>query len=84
MMKILQMSYKKRGTIEFVFEDFPYSKVTMAPIKGYYFVRAIKWSRRDRAVTRHDLEKFEWAANQALGTTAFYRKRKAFRIPSSQ
>ncbi|UTQ07847.1 hypothetical protein NMK97_16305 [Bacillus amyloliquefaciens] len=75
---------QKRGTIEFVFEDFPHSKVTMAPIKGYYFVRAIKWSRRDRAVTRHDLEKFEWAANQALGTTAFYRKRKAFRIPSSQ
>ncbi|GJJ26973.1 hypothetical protein BVN1_27370 [Bacillus velezensis] len=84
MMKILQMSYKKRGTIEFVFEDFPHSKVTMAPIKGYYFVRAIKWSRRDRAVTRHDLEKFEWAANQALGTTAFYRKRKAFHIPSSK
>ncbi len=51
---------QKRGTIEFVFEDFPHSKVTMAPIKGYYFVRAIKWSRRDRAVTRHDLEKFEW------------------------
>ncbi|MBT2575587.1 hypothetical protein J7E26_16935 [Bacillus sp. ISL-51] len=83
-MKILQMFYKKRGYIEFVFEDFPYSKVTMAPIKGYYFVRTIKWSSRDRAVTRHDLEKFEWAANQTLGTTAFYRKRKAFHIPSSQ
>ncbi|AFZ91906.1 hypothetical protein B938_14480 [Bacillus velezensis AS43.3] len=33
-MKILQMSYKKRGTIEFVFEDFPHSKVTMRRLKG--------------------------------------------------
>lgn len=75
-MKILQMSYKKRGTIEFVFEDFPHSKVTMAPIKGYYFVRAIKWSRRDRAVTRHDLEKFEWPQTKRSARRLFTGKEK--------
>lgn len=50
-MNILQYSYKKRGKIEFVFEGWPHSKVTMAPIKGYYFVRFIKWSSLDPIVT---------------------------------
>lgn len=45
-MNILQYSYKKRGKIEFVFEGWPHSKVTMVPIKGYYFVRFIKWSKQ--------------------------------------
>ncbi|CUB26203.1 hypothetical protein BN2127_JRS7_01143 [Bacillus subtilis] len=84
MMNILQYSYKKRGKIEFVFEGWPHSKVTMAPIKGYYFVRFIKWSSLDPIVTRHDLEKMEWAANQFFGTAPFYRKRKAFETPSSR
>lgn len=50
-MNILQYSYKKRGKIEFVFEGWPHSKVTMVPIKGYYFVRFIKWSSQDPIVT---------------------------------
>ncbi|MCC2930510.1 hypothetical protein P9B58_19405 [Bacillus mojavensis] len=82
-MNILQYSYKKKGKIEFVFEDWPHSKVTMAPIQGYYFVRCIKWSSQDPIVTRTDLEKMEWAANQYVGTAPFYRKRKAFETPSS-
>ncbi|MCY8960450.1 hypothetical protein [Bacillus atrophaeus] len=82
-MNILLYSYKKRGEIQFVFEGWPHSKVIMAPIKGYYFVRLIRWSGRDPIVTRHDLEKMEWAANQYLGTVPFYRKRKALQIPSS-
>ncbi|MEC1662948.1 hypothetical protein [Bacillus halotolerans] len=82
-MNILQYSYKKKGKIEFVFEDWPHSKVTMAPIKGYYFVRFIKWNSQDPIVTRNDLEKMEWAANQYVGTAPFYRKRKAFETPSS-
>lgn len=57
-MNILQYSYKKRGKIEFVFEGWPHSKVTMVPIKGYYFVRFIKWSSQDPIVTRNDLEKW--------------------------
>lgn len=84
MMNILQYSYKKRGKIEFVFEGWPHSKVTMAPIKGYYFVRFIKWSSQDPIVTRNDLEKMEWVANQYFGTAPFYRKRKAFEAPSSR
>ncbi|MGF2819070.1 hypothetical protein ACQUF8_08735 [Bacillus subtilis] len=82
-MNILQYSYKKRGEIEFVFEGWPHSKVTMVPIKGYYFVRFIKWSSQDPIVTRNDLEKMEWAVNQYFGTAPFYRKRKAFETPSS-
>lgn len=82
-MNILQYSYKKRGKIEFVFEGWPHSKVTMVPIKGCYFVRFIKWSSQDPIVTRNDLEKMEWAVNQYFGTAPFYRKRKAFETPSS-
>ncbi|MCY8511517.1 hypothetical protein MOD07_18420 [Bacillus mojavensis] len=82
-MNIHQYSYKKKGKIEFVFEDWPHSKVTMAAIQGYYFVRCIKWSSQDPIVTRTDLEKMEWAANQYVGTAPFYRKRKAFETPSS-
>ncbi|TWP01896.1 hypothetical protein EUA35_15625 [Bacillus subtilis] len=52
-------------------------------VKGYYFVRFIKWSSQDPIVTRNDLEKMEWAANQYFGTAPFYRKRKAFETPSS-
>lgn len=74
-MEIISHSYRKRGGIEFVFAQFPNSKALLVPIKNYYFVRSVRWSSQDPAVTRKDLEIMEIAVNEFLGTIDFYRQR---------
>ncbi|KAB2331827.1 hypothetical protein [Bacillus mesophilum] len=74
-MKILSHSYRKRGGIEFVFAEFPNSKVLLVPIKKYYFVKSVRWSAEDPPVSRRDLEKMEIAVNELLGTIDFYKQR---------
>ncbi|QKN77634.1 hypothetical protein GZ55_07025 [Bacillus pumilus] len=78
-MDILKHSYRKKGQIEFWFDEFPYSSAVLTPIRHYYFVCYIKWSRHDPPVTRKDLEKMEILANTMLGTLQDYRKRKAYK-----
>ncbi|MGK9488213.1 hypothetical protein C6Y01_11710 [Bacillus sp. NMCC46] len=78
-MDILKHSYRKKGQIEFWFDEFPYSSAVLTPIRHYYFVRYVKWSRHDPPVTRKDLEKMEILANTMLGTLQDYRKRKAYK-----
>ncbi|APH05681.1 hypothetical protein [Bacillus weihaiensis] len=78
-MKIVNHSYQKRGKIEFMFDEFPFSKVVLAPIKNYYFVRTVKWDPNDRVVKRADLEKMEQLVNEFLGCMEFYKQRKAYR-----
>ncbi|MBB6600818.1 hypothetical protein [Bacillus pumilus] len=82
-MDILKHSYRKKGQIEFWFDEFPHSPATLTPIRHYYFVRYVKWSRHDPPVTRKDLEKMELLANTMLGTLQDYRKRKAYKSPLS-
>ncbi|PRS58788.1 hypothetical protein C6344_10070 [Bacillus sp. GBSW19] len=82
-MDILKHSYRKKGQIEFWFDEFPYSSAVLTPIRHYYFVRYVKWSRHDPPVTRKDLEKMEILANKMLGTLQDYRKRKAYKSPLS-
>ncbi|MBR0620985.1 hypothetical protein P2Q02_13250 [Bacillus pumilus] len=82
-MDILKHSYRKKGQIEFWFDEFPYSSAVLTPIRRYYFVRYVKWSRHDSPVTRKDLEKMEILANTMLGTLQDYRKRKAYKSPLS-
>ncbi|AOC55639.1 MULTISPECIES: hypothetical protein [Bacillus] len=82
-MDILKHSYRKKGQIEFWFDEFPYSSAVLTPIRHYYFVRYVKWSRHDPPVTRKDLEKMEILANTMLGTLQDYRKRKAYKSPLS-
>ncbi|MCY7618459.1 hypothetical protein MH116_11370 [Bacillus pumilus] len=78
-MDILKHSYRKKGQIEFWFDEFPYSSAVLTPIRHYYFVRYVKWSRHDPPVTRKDLETMEILANTMLGTLQDYRKRKAYK-----
>ncbi|TXC90435.1 hypothetical protein FS935_10855 [Metabacillus litoralis] len=78
-MKIINHSYKRRGTIEFMFDDYPFSKVIFSPIKNYYFVRTVRWDPADSVVTRNDLEKMEILANEFLGCLDFYKDRKAYK-----
>ncbi|MED1749945.1 MAG: hypothetical protein ACQEUO_05695 [Bacillota bacterium] len=82
-MDILKHSYRKKGQIEFVFDDFPHSPAVLTPIRHYYFARYVKWSRHDPPVTRNDLEEMEILANTMLGTLQDYRKRKAYKGPLS-
>ncbi|MDR4250419.1 hypothetical protein [Bacillus pumilus] len=82
-MDILKHSYRKKGQIEFWFDEFPYSSAVLTPIRHYYIVRYVKWSRHDPPVTRKDLEKMEILANTMLGTLQDYRKRKAYKSPLS-
>ncbi|MFN3090984.1 hypothetical protein ABEO94_14530 [Bacillus pumilus] len=82
-MDILKHSYRKKGQIEFWFDEFPHSSAVLTPIRHYYFVRYVKWSRHDPPVTRKDLEKMEILANTMLGTLQDYRKRKAYKSPLS-
>ncbi|AZV53506.1 hypothetical protein DKE43_10505 [Bacillus pumilus] len=81
-MDILKHSYRKKGQIEFWFDEFPYSSAVLTPIRHYYFVRYVKWSRHDPPVTRKDLEKMEILANTMLGTLQDYRN-KAYKSPLS-
>ncbi|WP_111292503.1 hypothetical protein [Bacillus safensis] len=82
-MDILKHSYRKKGQIEFWFDDFPQSPAVLTPIRHYYFVRYVKWCRHDPPVTRKDLEEMEVLANTMLGTLQNYRKRKAYKSPLS-
>ncbi|MEH3000504.1 MULTISPECIES: hypothetical protein [Bacillus] len=82
-MDILKHSYRKKGQIECWFDEFPHSSAVLTPIRHYYFVRYVKWSRHDPPVTRKDLEKMEILANTMLGTLQDYRKRKAYKSPLS-
>ncbi len=77
-MKIIHHSYRRRGQIEFIFEEFPNSKVVFSPIKDYYFIRTVRWNREDSVVTRRDLEKMELIVNEFLGSIDFYKQRKAY------
>ena len=78
-MKIIHHSYKRRGQIEFMFEEFPHSKVVFSPIKNYYFIRTVRWNREDPVVTRRDLEKMELEVNEFLGSIEWYKQRKAYK-----
>ncbi|MEE3603782.1 hypothetical protein [Bacillus altitudinis] len=82
-MEILKHSYRKKGQIEFLFDDFPHSLAVLTPIRHYYFVRYVKWNQHDPPVTRNDLEEMEILANAMLGTLHDYRKRKAYKGPLS-
>ncbi|MDJ0286908.1 MULTISPECIES: hypothetical protein [Bacillus] len=82
-MEILKHSYRKKGQIEFLFDDFPHSPAVLIPIRHYYFVRYVKWNQHDPPVTRNDLEEMEILANKMLGTLHDYRKRKAYKGPLS-
>ncbi|MCV9886404.1 hypothetical protein OIH86_12220 [Metabacillus halosaccharovorans] len=78
-MKIIHHSYRRRGQIEFMFEEFPHSKVVFSPIKNYYFIRTVRWNREDPVVTRRDLEKMELEVNEFLGSIECYKQRKAYK-----
>jgi len=78
-MEIMKHSYRKRGTVEFIFNKFPQSKVVFYPIKNYYFIRTVKWHSEDPIVTRGDLEEMELLSNELLGTIEFYKQRKNYR-----
>ncbi|AOZ89531.1 hypothetical protein BK049_12990 [Bacillus xiamenensis] len=82
-MEILNHSYRKKGQIECLFDDFPHSPAVLTPIRHYYFVRYVKWSKHDPPVTRNDLEEMEILVNTMLGTLPDYRKRKAYKGPLS-
>ncbi|MDM5299273.1 hypothetical protein QUF51_14065 [Bacillus pumilus] len=82
-MEILKHSYRKKGQIEFVFDDFPHSAAVLTPIRHYYFVRYVKWSQQDPPVTRKDLAEMEILANKMLGSLPCYRERKAYKGPLS-
>lgn len=82
-MEILKHSYRKKGQIEFLFDDFPHSPAVLTPIRHYYFVRYVKWNQHDPPVKRNDLEEMEILANTMLGTLHDYRKRKAYKGPLS-
>jgi len=82
--KIIKHSYKKRGTMEFVYSKFPQSRVILYPIKNYYFVRTVKWHLKDPVVTRADLEEMELLSNELLGTIEFYKKRKNYKEDSEE
>lgn len=77
-MKIIHYSYKKRGKIEFWFEQWPNSPVVFTPIKEYYFIRVVKWNEHDPLVTRDDLGKMELIVNQYLGREEYYLQPKYF------
>ncbi|PKG23525.1 hypothetical protein [Niallia nealsonii] len=83
-MEIIKHSYKKRGTMEFIYNKFPQSKVILYPIKNYYFVRTVKWHPEDPVVTRADLEKMELLSNELLGTIEFYKQRKSYKEDSEE
>ncbi|PMC35350.1 hypothetical protein CJ195_19965 [Bacillus sp. UMB0899] len=78
-MKIIHHSYKRRGQIEFLFEEFPHSNVVFSPIKNYYFIRTVRWNREDPVVTRRDLERMELVVNEFLECINFYKQRKAYK-----
>lgn len=77
-MEILKHSYRKRGSMEFIYDMFPHSKVILYPIKNYYFIRTVKWNAKDPVVTRRDLETMEILSNEHLGTIDYYKMRKNF------
>ncbi|MFC0271037.1 hypothetical protein ACFFIX_06185 [Metabacillus herbersteinensis] len=77
-MRILNYSFKKRGNIDFIFDQFPHSVVVFAPIKNYYFIRYVRWDERDPIVLRQDLAAMELEANKHLNCFDWYKRRKAF------
>ena len=77
-MKIIHYSYKKRGRIEFWFDQWPNSPVVFTPIKDYCFIRVVKWNQLDPLVTRIDLGEMELMVNKYLGREQYYLQRKYF------
>ncbi|MBM7621495.1 hypothetical protein JOC95_003384 [Bacillus tianshenii] len=76
-MKLLNVSYMKKGRMIGFFDKFPHSKVLFSRVKKYYFVSTVYWDERDQVVTRADLEKMELLLNNYFGTEAYYKNRKA-------
>ncbi|MCA1319212.1 hypothetical protein LC085_04735 [Bacillus tianshenii] len=76
-MKLLNVSYIKKGRMIGFFDKFPHSKVLFSRVKKYYFVSTVYWDERDQVVTRADLEKMELLLNNYFGTEAYYKNRKA-------
>ncbi|WP_108670734.1 hypothetical protein [Peribacillus acanthi] len=76
-MNIINYQYKKRGHLEFVFDQFPNSPVLLGMITNFYFVKHVKWSSLDPIVTRNDLEEMEKLVNREMGTTIGYLMRKS-------
>ncbi|WP_176483741.1 MULTISPECIES: hypothetical protein [Bacillus] len=65
-MKLLNISYKKRGRIVGYFDKFPNSPVLFAPIKDYHFTYRVNWDSQDPIVEKVDLVKMELLLNQYL------------------
>lgn len=78
-MEILNHSYKRKGSIEFMFDKFPLSKVVFFPIKQYYFIKFIKWDHHDPVVKTEDLEEMQLQVNKFLGCIDYYMERKAYK-----
>ncbi|MFE7061253.1 hypothetical protein ACFVAD_03735 [Sutcliffiella sp. NPDC057660] len=77
-MKLLNVSYMKKGQMIGFFDTFPHSKVLFSRVKKYYFVSTVYWDERDQVVTRSDLEKMELLLNSYFGTESNYKNRKAW------
>lgn len=75
-MNVISYAYKKKGRMEFIYDQFAHSKVILYPIKNYYFIKFIKWNAKDPYVTTKDLEEMEILANEEMGTLEFYLQRK--------
>ncbi len=76
LLQIIKYGYGKNGRMEFLYDKFPQSKVLLSPIKGYLFVKSVRWNRDDPVVTSEDLEEMEWLANDVMETLEFYESRK--------
>lgn len=74
--EIKSYSYRKKGSMEFIYDKFAHSRVILYPIKNYYFIKFVKWNSKDPYVTRQDLEEMEELANEEMGTLEFYMQRK--------
>lgn len=78
-MEILSHSYRRKGSIEFVFDKFPNSRVVFYPIKNYYFIKFIKWDSFDPEVRTDDLEEMQLIVNNFLGCINYYKQRKGYK-----
>ncbi|KKI88743.1 hypothetical protein WQ54_29990 [Bacillus sp. SA1-12] len=78
-MEIISHSYRRHGSIEFIFDRFPLSRVLFYPIKNYYFIKHVKWNPLDPEVKTDDLEEMQLLVNEFLGCIEFYKQRKAYK-----
>ena len=76
-MKLLNISYKKRGRIIGLFDKFPNSPVLFAPIHNYHFTYRVMWDSGDPLVDKNDLESMELLLNQYLDQETSYITRKS-------